>query len=173
LSHGRVFLSAAGESDLAAVLELERRSFSQPWSAESFRGEMRDPERGRVVLLREAPASPSRGAAVLAYCAFQVVVDELHILDLAVRPERRREGWGRRLLAQVLDLGARRGARLALLEVRRSNWAALALYRAAGFEVAGTRRDYYAQPREDALLLRLETLGARRSGHGAAPLENP
>jgi ribosomal-protein-alanine N-acetyltransferase len=159
LSGGRVFLEAATEADLAALLELERRSFSQPWSANSFRGEMADPARGRVVLLREVTGSDDpRGGAPLAYCAFQVVVDELHILDLAVRPERRRLGWGRRLLALVLELGARRGARLALLEVRRSNWGAAAHYRGAGFEVSGTRRDYYAQPREDALLLRLDRL---------------
>jgi ribosomal-protein-alanine N-acetyltransferase len=158
LSGGRVFLEAAEEGDLAALLELERRSFSQPWSAASFRGEMRDPGRGRVLLLRELPEGGEGSVDLLAYCAFQVVIDELHILDLAVRPERRRGGWARRLLARVLDLGARRGARLALLEVRRSNGPALALYRAAGFEVSGTRRDYYAQPREDALLLRLEPI---------------
>lgn len=170
---GRVFLDAAVESDVAALVELERRSFSQPWSANSFRGEMRDPERGRVVLLREGAASGPLGGEVIAYCAFQVVVDELHILDLAVRPERRRQGWGRRLLARVLDLGERRGAHVALLEVRRSNWAALALYRDAGFEVGGTRRDYYTQPREDALLLRLATLAAGRSGLGGTSRENP
>lgn len=155
MSGGRVFLEAAGEGDLSALVELERRSFSQPWSAGSFRSEIQDPQRGRVVLLRELPAHDDPRGGLLAYCAFQVVIDELHILDLAVRPERRRQGWGRRLLARVLELGARRGARLALLEVRRSNWPAVALYRSAGFEVSGTRRDYYAQPREDALLLRL------------------
>jgi ribosomal-protein-alanine N-acetyltransferase len=169
LSGGRVFLEAAGENDLADLVVLERLSFSQPWSATSFRNEMRDPGRGRVVVLREPSARDDPGSGLLAYCAFQVVLDELHILDLAVRPERRRQGWGRRLLARVLELGARRGARLALLEVRRSNWAALALYRSGGFEVSATRRDYYAHPREDALLLRHDRLDQLCPGEEERP----
>jgi ribosomal-protein-alanine N-acetyltransferase len=152
-----VFLEAAGEEDLPALVALERRSFSHPWSAGSFRTEMRDPERGRIVVLREPP-EPEVERGLLAYCAFQVTLDELHILDLAVRPERRRQGLGGRLLRRVLELGARRGARIALLEVRRSNWAAVELYRAAGFELAGVRRSYYSNPPEDALLLRRERL---------------
>ena len=163
------FLEAAREEDIAGLVELERRSFSQPWTAGSFRSEMRDPERGRVVVLRER-GSPD---GLLAYCAFQVVIDELHILDLAVRPERRRQGWGRRLLAQVLGLGARRGARMALLEVRRSNWPAVGLYREAGFEFTGTRKDYYSHPREDALLLRLDALPQPTSEGSVQAPKNP
>jgi ribosomal-protein-alanine N-acetyltransferase len=159
LNGGRAFLEAAAEEDLAALVALERRSFSQPWSVSSFRSEMQDPARGRVVILREPHTSDDAARGLLAYCVFQVVLDELHILDLAVRPERRRQGWGRRLLARVLELGERRGARVALLEVRRSNWVAVALYRSAGFEPSGARRDYYAHPREDALLLRRDRLG--------------
>jgi ribosomal-protein-alanine N-acetyltransferase len=154
-----VFLEAAGEEDLAALVELERRSFSQPWSVGSFRAELRDPARGRIVVLREPHADPDGRRGLLAFCSFQVVVDELHILDFAVLPERRREGLGRSLLRCVLELGARRGARVALLEVRSGNLAALRLYRAAGFEVAGVRRGYYSNPPEDALLLRRDELG--------------
>jgi ribosomal-protein-alanine N-acetyltransferase len=159
LSLGRVYLEAAGEGDLAALVALERRSFSQPWSVGSFRAELRDPARGRIVVLREPPAAPDGGPRLLAFCSFQVVVDELHILDLAVLPERRRQGLGRRLLSRVLELGARRGARVALLEVRSSNEAALELYRSAGFAVAGVRRGYYSNPAEDALLLRRDEVG--------------
>jgi ribosomal protein S18 acetylase RimI-like enzyme len=108
-----VFLEAAGEEDLAALVELERRSFSQPWSVGSFRAELRDPARGRIVVLREPHADPDGRRGLLAFCSFQVVVDELHILDFAVLPERRREGLGRSLLRCVLELGARRGARVA------------------------------------------------------------
>ena len=110
-------------------------------------------------MLREPPGAPDRERTLLAFCSFQVVLDELHILDFAVLPERRRQGLGRRLLRRVLELGARRGARVALLEVRSSNQAALGLYRSAGFEVAGVRRGYYSNPSEDALLLRLDGLG--------------
>jgi ribosomal-protein-alanine N-acetyltransferase len=156
VSGGRVFLEAAGEEDLPALVALERRSFSHPWSAGSFRTEMRDPERGRIVVLRELAAEGQ--CRLLAFCAYQLVLDELHILDLAVLPERRRQGLGGRLLRRVLELGARRGARKALLEVRRSNWGAVELYRTVGFQLAGVRRSYYSNPPEDALLLQRELL---------------
>jgi len=163
-----VFLEAAVEEDLAALVALERQSFSQPWSVGSFRAELRDPARGRIVVLREPAAGPERERGLLAFCAFQVVLDELHILDLAVRPERRRQGLGGTLLRRVLELGARRGARVALLEVRSGNLAAVELYRSASFEPAGTRRGYYSNPPEDALLLRregLDTLLASAPNH--------
>lgn len=156
-------LEAATDDDLPVLVDLERASFSQPWSLASFRSEMQQPGRGRVVVLREPPEprGPERG--LVAYCVFQVVLDELHVLDVAVRPERRRQGIARRLLARVLELGAGRGAQVALLEVRRSNWPAVGLYRSLAFELCGTRRDYYASPREDALLLRHNGLAAGRA----------
>lgn len=156
-------LEAAVEEDLPELVGLERACFSQPWSLASFRSEMQDAGPGRVVVLREPHGPRDAGRGLLAYCVFQVVLpDELQVLDLAVRPERRRQGVGRRLLARVLELGASRGARIALLEVRRGNWPAAELYRSAGFELYDTRRDYYSNPREDALLLRREGIEALR-----------
>jgi ribosomal-protein-alanine N-acetyltransferase len=77
-----------------------------------------------------------------------------------VHPAHRRGGLGRRLLERAIEEGRARGARAALLEVRRSNAAAQSLYRALGFVEAGTRRQYYSQPREDALLFRKELAAA-------------
>jgi ribosomal-protein-alanine N-acetyltransferase len=82
----------------------------------------------------------------------------MHIHTLAVSPLARGRGLGRRLLGRVLDLGARRGASSAFLEVRQSNWAALALYRSFGFDVILVRRGYYERPREDALVLQKTAL---------------
>jgi ribosomal-protein-alanine N-acetyltransferase len=113
---------------------------------------MADPARGRLVVLRRPDEQEHRG--IVAYGAYEVALDEMHIHTLAVAPSHRRRGLGRRLLARVLDLGARRGALSALLEVRQSNWPALALYRSFGFETLYLRRDYYDHPREDALVLR-------------------
>jgi ribosomal-protein-alanine N-acetyltransferase len=104
-------------------------------------------------------ASPTTPADIVAYCIAQVVVDELHVHNLLVAPRARGRGLGKRLLALVLDIAARRGARLALLEVRQGNWAALHLYRSLGFTPVGLRRDYYEHPREDALVLRKPDLG--------------
>ena len=140
-------------------MELEQRCFSHPWTLRAFRLAMAHTERGRLVVLRgpfEA-GDPERGIA--AYAAFEVVLDEMHIHTLAVHPLERSRGLGRRLLASILDLGVRRGAGLALLEVRQSNWAALALYRSFGFQSVAVRRGYYEHPREDALLLEKRDLG--------------
>jgi [ribosomal protein S18]-alanine N-acetyltransferase len=76
-----------------------------------------------------------------------------------VRPEYRGGGLGRRLLAIALTLGERRGARVALLEVRASNRPAIELYRSMGFAPVAVRRNYYSQPSEDALVLRKDGLG--------------
>jgi len=77
-----------------------------------------------------------------------------------VGPEFQGRGLGRRLLALVLALGARRGAERALLEVRQSNWAAQRLYRSLGFHGVAVRRGYYTHPSEDALILEKRDLGA-------------
>ena len=150
---GPLFLEAASAEDLGALLELERASYTHPWTLRHFRGALAAQGALSVVLRGAfAPADPQRG--IVAYCVSQIVVDELHIHNLAVRQQARSQGLGGRLLGLVLGLAASRGARVALLEVRRSNWAAIQLYRSAGFQAVGLRRDYYERPREDAVLLR-------------------
>lgn len=156
-----LLLERAGLADLDALAAIEQRSYSHPWSLRAFAGELAlGPGQGGVLVLRAPfPAGdPERG--IRAYCAFRLVADELHIHNLAVHPERLRGGLGRRLLRLTLDLGLRHGARLALLEVRESNRAALALYAATGFERLANRRDYYERPREDALVLAKALAGA-------------
>lgn len=153
MSQSPVFLESAREADLAPLVALERRCFSHPWSEQGFRGAMKDGQ-NLVLVLR---AADSR--AIVAYGVFQLVADELHIHDLAVAPEQRGHGWGRRLLSLALGVAARRGARTAHLEVRQSNGPALGLYRSVGFVTVGVRRGYYESPPEDALVLTKEGLG--------------
>jgi len=90
---------------------------------------------------------------LIAYCACWMVFDELHINSLAVDPARRRHGVARRLLRQVFRDAVASGAGSATLEVRHSNAPAIALYEGLGFRGEGVRRDYYQDPREDALIL--------------------
>ena len=87
------------------------------------------------------------------FCGCWLIADELHINTLAIRSELRRHGHATRLLRFVLAEAAAAGARHATLEVRRSNEAALKLYAGFGFEVRGTRPNYYTHPAEDALIL--------------------
>jgi ribosomal-protein-alanine N-acetyltransferase len=88
---------------------------------------------------------------VLGFVLAWTAADEVHLLDLAVDPGARRRGVGRELVAQVLAHAREIGARLVLLEVRRSNEAAIALYRSAGFSENGVRRGYYSDNGEDAV----------------------
>jgi [ribosomal protein S18]-alanine N-acetyltransferase len=90
---------------------------------------------------------------VAGFCAFWRVVDQIHINNLAIRPNLRRRGLGHVLLARVLEDAASMGAPHATLEVRRSNTAAIRLYERAGFELVGVRSSYYTNPIEDGLIL--------------------
>lgn len=151
-----VFLRRAVPSDVAALAALERSCFSHPWSEAQIAEELAGTAPGLVLLL-EGEARPGDPlAGVRAYGAFRVVLDELHVLNVAVAPAHRRRGLARRLLGFALRTAARRGARRALLEVRAGNREALSLYEALGFVPYGRRRDYYREPVEDALLLSRE-----------------
>jgi [ribosomal protein S18]-alanine N-acetyltransferase len=135
------------EKDLDGVVEIEEASFTNPWTRQMFQWELQNVGVSYAYVLR-TPAWP-----VAAFCTIWVVLDEIHINNIAVRPECRGAGTGRTLLEFVLRLGAGLGARRATLEVRRSNAAALKLYERLGFRLAGVRNNYYANPVEDALIL--------------------
>jgi len=112
-----------------------------------MRWELANSDVARLYTLRTADGS------VVAYCACWMLFDELHINSLAVEEHWRRRGLARRLLADVFREATGAGATSATLEVRQSNHAARALYEGLGFAVEGVRRDYYQNPREDALIL--------------------
>jgi ribosomal-protein-alanine N-acetyltransferase len=159
VARAALVVEAAQDTDAEALAALEERCYTHPWTVRHFRDEIARPGRGRVVVLREPRAADDAERGIRAYFAFQVVADEMHLLNLAVAPELRGRGWARWLLRLALVLGRRRGARRALLEVRRSNQPALALYRTAGFRELSVRRNYYRRPQEDALVLEKSGLG--------------
>ena len=140
--------------DLAAVLELQTTSFTNPWTAEALRWELEHSPVSRLYVLRD-----EEGVA-LAFCACWLLVDELHINSLAVAPGRRRAGIATGLMREVLRAAREEGAARATLEVRRSNEAARGLYERLGFVVEAIRPDYYTNPLEDALILWLRDLSA-------------
>ncbi|HEX7138325.1 MAG TPA: ribosomal protein S18-alanine N-acetyltransferase [Vicinamibacterales bacterium] len=129
------------------VLAIEEASFTNPWTREMYVSELGNQGVSFCFLARE-PAGRAVG-----FCSFWRVLDELHINNLAVLPDVRREGIASLLLAHVLREGARLGAVRATLEVRRSNEPARRLYERFGFSVAGIRHGYYSNPVEDALIL--------------------
>ena len=138
---------AGGADDVGAVEALQRRSFTNAWGAEAMRWELENTDVARLYVARTADGS------LVAYCACWMIFDELHINSLAVEDAWRRRGIARRLLAHVLEAAIAGGAKSATLEVRASNHAARALYEGLRFRVEGVRRDYYQEPREDALIL--------------------
>jgi ribosomal-protein-alanine N-acetyltransferase len=149
----RVRRAEASES-LDRVAGLQHQSFTSPWSADAIGWELRETDVARLYVLELEDADDAPGSeSLLAYCACWIIFDELHINSLAVTPEARRRGHARRLLSHVFREGVREGATSATLEVRRSNVAALGLYEHLGFQVEGTRANYYQKPREDALVL--------------------
>ena len=148
------------ELDLDGILEVEAASFVNPWTRDMFAWELQNPTISYIYVLR---AGQER---VAAYCSSWRIFEELHINNLAVRPAWRGRGFARALLEHVLGEAVRLGARRATLEVRRSNEVARRLYEGAGFIVAGTRRNYYTNPAEDAMVLWRDPLvvGERDSG---------
>ena len=139
-----------GEDDLAGVMEVDRSSFAAPWSREMYNAELQNSGVSSIVVLRTPECR------VAGYCSYWLVVDEVHINNVAVRPEYRGRGFGRCLVERVLRDGRSRGAIRALLEVRRGNAAARQLYEYLGFAAIGVRQAYYSEPVDDALVLAKE-----------------
>jgi ribosomal-protein-alanine N-acetyltransferase len=141
-------LRAAGEGDLPRLAAIERSAHAHPWSDAQLARELAN------AYATVLAAEPAGGGELQGFVVYWVLHDELHVLDVATAPEARRQGIGRALLEAAHADGLRRGARRALLEVRRSNAAAIALYRALGYLHDTVRRGYYADG-EDAVLMSL------------------
>ena len=139
-------------ADLNAVLEIENASFNNPTTREWYESELERPDVCYVYLIKTV-SSVGDQPTVAGFCAFWRVVDQIHINNLAIRPEVRARGLGRALLTRVLREAALMGAPDATLEVRRSNVPARRLYEGAGFALSGVRTSYYTNPVEDALIL--------------------
>lgn len=135
-------------ADLPQVMEIERLAFpADAWTPGLFLHELKL-DFSRVDLLRSGDAARH----LLGYACWWTIGDEVHILNLAVRPDGRRRGAGRALVQRILDDAAARGAVSVSLEVRPENAAALALYGGMGFARIGLRRNYYARG-EDAVIM--------------------
>jgi len=143
-------------TDLERVASIERASFSDPWSFETFSAALAL-RHLRFLVAEEGSGAGERGGSeprLVGYVVALVMADEGEIADLAVAPEARRRGVARVLLQRIAAELMESGVRALYLEVRESNVAARALYESLGFSQVGRRRGYYQLPSEDALLLR-------------------
>lgn len=147
MMNATVSIEAAQARDLQQIVDLERASFSDPWSANSFAALLQEPAAFFVV------AHDGAANRVAGYVVAWFVADEGEIGNLAVREPTRRRGIGAALLDAALGEALRRGAGAVYLEVRDSNVAARMLYAGRKFIEVGRRRGYYRSPAEDAIVL--------------------
>jgi [ribosomal protein S18]-alanine N-acetyltransferase len=135
------------QRDLEAIDRIERRSYPTPWSRSMFASEL------------SKPSSVSLGAyetetgELVGYLVISRYVDAWHVMNVAVVPERRREGIACALFDRLFEVTGNDGRRGYTLEVRISNEAAIKLYERLGFQSRGVRRGYYTDNREDALIM--------------------
>lgn len=141
-------IRSAVPADASALVAIERRAFSDPWSETSFREALGAAWSFGLV------AETGRG--IVGYLIGRDVAATGEVLNLAVAPEYRRRGIGGALLEAGLKAFRRRQVDEVFLEVRESNHSAQALYIARGFRPVGQRSAYYRNPREDAVVLRLD-----------------
>ena len=130
------------------IAQIERQCFSMPWSESALEEELYNPQASFIVAQRA-------DGAVLGYAGLHVAADEGYIDNIAVREDYRRQGIADDLLDVFVRFGAANLAFLTL-EVRPSNQAAIDLYFKHGFAQVGRRKDYYENPREDAIIMTLE-----------------
>ncbi|MCA1066593.1 ribosomal protein S18-alanine N-acetyltransferase [Rossellomorea sp. AcN35-11] len=132
--------------DLDAVMDIETKSFSIPWSRDAFLNEIEHNHLSAYLVAEE-------GDCIAGYCGVWLVVDEAHITNVAVLPEYRGHGLGERLMRKIMGIAVEFGARVMTLEVRVSNTPAKDLYRKLGFQDGGIRKRYYSDNQEDALVM--------------------
>jgi [ribosomal protein S18]-alanine N-acetyltransferase len=131
--------------DIPQVLEIERMSFSEPWSESAFLNEILKSYAFNRVAVREN--------SVIGYICVNYIIDEGHILNLAVHPDIRKQGIATMLMNEAIHELKRKGCDYLYLEVRVSNSSAKIFYERFGFTVTGLRKGYYLSPKEDALVM--------------------
>ena len=130
------------------VAELERICFADPWSEKSVASELDNKWALWLVALDDDK--------VAGYIGSQTSIDETDVMNVAVHPDYRRRGIAESLIIRLVEELKTRGSHALMLEVRASNAPAIALYEKLGFVQVGCRKNYYRNPKEDALILRKE-----------------
>ena len=142
-----MIIERMNESHVASVAALEKLCFADPWSEKSIASELNNPLALWLVAMEDG--------SLCGYIGSQSVMGESDMMNVAVHPDHRRKGVGEMLVLALCDALATENTSLAL-EVRASNAPAIALYEKLGFTQVGLRRNYYRNPKEDALILRKE-----------------
>ena len=141
-------IETMNSSHVDQIAQLEKLCFSDPWSANSIASEL-DNKLAFWLVATEVDR-------VAGYIGSQTVMDETDMMNVAVHPDFRRKGIAEALVNALVENLQKMGSRCLTLEVRASNVPAITLYEKLGFSEIGRRKNYYRNPREDALILRKE-----------------
>ena len=180
------FIEPMTEDDIPQVQQIEAQSFTTPWSASTYRRELRNTQSCRYIVARasDAPPPPSEAqpprrtplliqlfgslfpqpeqppspTPIAGYGGLWLTLEDAHVTTIAVEPAQRGKGVGELLLNALIDHAYELGGRQITLEVRVSNTSAQRLYLKYGFQAAGTRPRYYTDNGEDALIMWTEAL---------------
>ncbi len=139
-----------GLARLDDICALEEICFGDPWSREAFESTM---AAGFACMIGAFEGTAVAGDELVGYALIQCIGSDAELLNIAVAPDRRGCGIGRKLLEASFREAVSRGCEVIFLEVRESNAPARALYEKAGFAKLGLRRGYYTHPREDAVVM--------------------
>ena len=152
----RYFVRRMREGDLPAVRAIEALSFSNPWSDNTFRGEIQNTSiSSPLVVVRRSGDRVIADGEVVAYIVYWQIRDDVQINNVAVHPDHRGLGLGEAMIRYAIAKVRAAGAGFVTLEVRQSNTAAVTLYKKLGFDILGTRKNYYTKPDEDAHVMGL------------------
>lgn len=135
------------DADVKEVLRIEQQSFSTTWPSNAFYQELHENKLAHYFVGR------ADGGRVAAYGGIWVILEDSHITTIAVSPDLRGRKYGETLLLHLLDEAMSRGASWMTLEVRESNTVAQTLYRKYGFTTVSTRKGYYSDNNENALVM--------------------
>jgi len=148
----------ATSRDLPGIVQIERLAFDNPWSLDAFERELSLPFSRLIVAIQASTQTAARAApedtSLIGFLCRWMVADECHILNVAVHPQMRQQGIGKRLMQHALAEARTKKVQVITLEVRRSNLAARSLYRKLEFQERRLRRNYYGQG-EDAIVMEL------------------
>ncbi len=146
-----IVIAPMTENDLGSVLKIEQACFKNPWSRISFLNQLAGKYSHNFVLKLENSCETYQ---IIAYVCFQLIIDELHLLKIAVNPAQQHQGFAVNFLNDCMKTVEPQRINSAFLEVRQHNTAAIGLYKKAGFYIEAQTPNYYSDTREDAILIR-------------------
>ncbi len=133
------------EGDLDVVSAIEKEVFQDPWTMSAFKTDLNNNMAWPIVAEFENK--------IVGYSNIYIVAGEVQIGNFAVAPGFRKRGVGKRMMNEIFEKANENKCRTVFLEVRESNLPAMELYKSYGFNSAGKRKDYYSNPRENAIIM--------------------